>query len=60
MHPNDANWMTNSVDPDQTAPRSSLMWICTVYLDLSFQQFRIFYSISIDKLINLHRKQLSH
>ena len=22
--------MANSVDPDQTAPRSSLIWVCTV------------------------------
>ena len=26
----DADGMANSVDPDQTAPRSSLIWVCTV------------------------------
>ena len=27
--------IANSVDPDQTAPRSSLFWVCTVCSDLS-------------------------
>ena len=30
MHPKDAEGIANSVDPDQTAPRSSLIWVCTV------------------------------
>ena len=30
MSPNDADGMANSVDPDQTAPLSSLIWVCTV------------------------------
>ena len=30
MSPNDADRMADSVDPDQTAPRSSLIWVCTV------------------------------
>ena len=30
MSPNDAVGITNSVDPDQTAPRSSLIWVCNV------------------------------
>ena len=30
MHPKDADGMANSVDPDQTASRSSLILVCTV------------------------------
>ena len=48
MCPNDADGMTNSVDPDQTAPRpwsdcssrSKLIWVYTVCSDLSVQKFR--------------------
>ena len=40
--PKDADGMANSVDPDQTAPRSSLIWICTVCSDLSVSILRIF------------------
>ena len=31
-----------SVDPDQTAPRSSLFWVCTVCSDLSVPILRTF------------------
>ena len=41
MCPNDADGMANSVDPDQTAPRSSLIWVCTVYPDISVRKLRI-------------------
>ena len=41
MGPKDADGMANSADPDQTAPRSSLIWVCTVCPDLSVQKFRI-------------------
>ena len=34
--------IANSVDPDQTAPRSSLFWVCTVCLDLSVPILRTF------------------
>ena len=34
--------IANSVDPDQTAPRSSLFWVCTVCSDLSVPILRIF------------------
>ena len=34
MSPNDLDGMTNSVDPDQTAPLG-LIWVYTVCLDLS-------------------------
>ena len=30
MCPDDADGMANSVDPDQTAPLGSLIWVCTV------------------------------
>ena len=30
MHPKDAEGIANSIDPDQTAPRSSLIWVCIV------------------------------
>ena len=36
---NDPDGMANSVDPDQTAPRSSLVWVNTVCLDLSVKNF---------------------
>ena len=34
--------IANSVDPDQTAPRSSLFWVCTVSSDLSVPILRTF------------------
>ena len=37
----DADRMANSVDPDQTAPRSSLIWVCTVCPVLSVRKLRI-------------------
>ena len=36
MCPKDVDGMTNSVDPDQTAP-----WVCTVCQDLSVRKLRI-------------------
>ena len=41
MSPNDADRMANSVDPDQTAPRSSLIWVCTVCPGISIRKLRI-------------------
>ena len=41
MHPKDTAGIANSVDPDQTAPRSSLIWVCTVCPDLSVWKLRI-------------------
>ena len=41
MCPNDADGMANSVDPDQTAPRSSLIRVCTVCPGISVQKLRI-------------------
>ena len=55
MHLEDAGGMANSVDPDQTAPLSSLIWICTICLDL-FIEFLLWVLIlgdwhySLDKL----------
>ena len=40
MHPKDAEGIANSVDPDQTAPRSSLILVCTVCPDLSVRKLR--------------------
>ena len=37
----DADRITNRVDTDQTALRSSLIWVCTVCLDLSVPIFQI-------------------
>ena len=34
--------IANSVDPDQTAPKSSLFWVCTVCSDLSVPILRTF------------------
>ena len=34
--------IANSVDPDQTAPRSSLFWVCIICSDLSVPILRIF------------------
>ena len=34
--------IANSVDPDQTAPRSSLFWVCTVCSDLSVPILKTF------------------
>ena len=34
--------IANSVDPDQTAQRSSLFWVCTVCSDLSVPILRTF------------------
>ena len=41
MGPNDADGMANSVDPDQTAPRSSLIRVCTVCPGISVRKLRI-------------------
>ena len=38
----DGNGIANSVDPDQTAPRSSLFWVYTVCSDLSVPILRTF------------------
>ena len=38
MSPNDADGMANSVDPDQSAPRSSLIWVCTVCPGISVRK----------------------
>ena len=51
MSPNDADGMANSVDPDQTAPRSSLIWVCTVCPGISVQKLRVLTVIS-----ELHEK----
>ena len=42
IQPNDASWMANSLDPDQTAPLGHCWhWVYTVCPDLSVQTFRI-------------------
>ena len=41
IDPNDVDGMANSVDPDQTAPRSSLIWVCTVCPGISVRKLRI-------------------
>ena len=41
MSPNNADGMANSVDPDQTAPLGSLIWVCTVCPGLSVWKLRI-------------------
>ena len=41
MRLKDADGMANIVDPDQIAPRSSLIWVYTVCLDLPIQKLRI-------------------
>ena len=40
MSPNDADGMANSVDSDQTAPRS-LIWVSTVCPGISVRKLRI-------------------
>ena len=42
MYLNAADDIAKSVDPNQTAPRSSLTWDCTVCPDISILLFRIF------------------
>ena len=46
MHLKDVDEMANSVYPDQTAPRSSLIRVCTVHSDLSVPLYRTFYCSS--------------
>ena len=41
MRPKDVKGIANSVDPDQNAPSSSLIWVCTVCPDLSVRKLRI-------------------
>ena len=41
LRQNDANGIANSEDPDQTAPRSSLIWVCTVCPDLSVRKLTV-------------------
>ena len=40
MSPNDAEGMADSIEPDQTAPRSSLIWVFTVCPGLSVWKLR--------------------
>ena len=40
MRQKDADALANSVVPDQTAPRSSLIWVCTVCSELSGPMLR--------------------
>ena len=42
MCPKDAGGMTNSVEPNQTANRSSLIWVYTACIGQSVQIIRIF------------------
>ena len=53
MHPKDAEGIANSVDPDQTAPRSSLIWVCTVCPDLSVRKLRNITVVKISRNLNL-------
>ena len=46
MSPNDADGMANSVDPDQTAPLGSLIWVCTVCPGISGRKLRIITVVS--------------
>ena len=48
--------MANGVDPDQTAPRSSLFWVCTVCSDLSVPILRTF---TVVLVICIHSALLS-
>ena len=41
MSSKDADRMANSVDPDQTAPLGSLIWVCTVCPGISVRKLRI-------------------
>ena len=38
---NGANGIANSEDTDQTAPRSSLIWVCTICPDLSVRKLKV-------------------
>ena len=40
-----ADGMANSVDPDQTAPKSNLIWVYTVCADLSVRKLKIRHAI---------------
>ena len=48
MCPKDGDGMANSVDPDQTAQRSGLIWVCGVFPGLSVRKVRIITVISSD------------
>ena len=52
MHPKDAEGIANSVDPDQTAPRSRLIWVCTVCPDMSIRKLRKITVKLSDTMIN--------
>ena len=41
LHPKDADGMANSVDPDQSAAVGAVIWVYTVFTDLSIRIFRI-------------------
>ena len=53
----DVNGIANSEDPDQTAPGSSLIWVCTVCPDLSVRKLRVITVLIVSLLSYL---QLSH
>ena len=46
VSPNDVDGMANNVDPDQTAPGSSLIWVRTVCPGISVRKLRIITVIS--------------
>ena len=53
FHQKDVNGIANSEDPDQTAPRSSLIWVCTTCIcpDQSVRKLRI---ITVASVAVLH------
>ena len=46
MHPKDAEGIANSVDTDETA-RSSPIWVCAVFPDLSVRKLRNLCDITV-------------
>ena len=54
MPPKDVERMANSVDPDQTAPKSSLIRIFTVCSDIHVPIFKIFTVVISTPLFFLH------
>ena len=56
MHPKDAEGIANSVDPDHTAPRSILIWVCTVCQVLSVRKLRTYENYGMQRVCMAEHK----
>ena len=56
MRPKDAEGIANSVDPDHTAPRRILIWVCTVCQVLSVRKLRTYENYGMQRVCMAEHK----